>query len=421
VLRYWLCLFSVTLVAWAAPAVTPPTCPIPDESIVLGAPTADPTTDRTALAWFASLATNPAWQPLLQNPDPEIKACATFLLRYLPPRDHARVTPAFLQENITLALQARHAHAWAAAVPWPLFLNDVLPYACLDEPRDAWRADFTLRFGAMVKDAPTREAAARLLNQAIEKNLGVRYNTQRRAPNQSPLDSMQQGMASCSGLSILLCDALRSVGIPARIAGVPTWATIHGNHNWVEVWLGADDFSGVNTPTSPASLALWDRGWRVTEYNPDAQGWDHAWFMERVAHANPAQPATWIYASSWQPTALAFPLVWNLNSKEVYGINRTEAYLRLVGGPRQTIASDQCLISVRVYQGGHRIATEVQAQQMDRPTVKIWTQGEAKDLNDIASFMVPLHAGNVTLQCGATSKTLTPEGGKEIVVELQLP
>ena len=36
-------------------------------------------------------------------------------------------------------LQARHATPWALAVPWVVFLNDVLPYASLSEPRDDWR------------------------------------------------------------------------------------------------------------------------------------------------------------------------------------------------------------------------------------------------------------------------------------------
>ena len=40
------------------------------------------------------------------------------------------------------------------------------------------------------------------------------------------------------GVSILLADALRSAGIPARVAGTPAWngKTENGNHNWVEVY-----------------------------------------------------------------------------------------------------------------------------------------------------------------------------------------
>ncbi len=55
-------------------------------------------------------------------------------------------------------------------------------------------------------------------------------------------------------------DALRAVGIPARLAGTPAWnqAVQHGNHNWVEVWVdGAWQFiearpaGGGETFTNP--------------------------------------------------------------------------------------------------------------------------------------------------------------------------
>ena len=60
---------------------------------------------------------------------------------------------------------------------------------------------------------------------------------------QTPLlyDSMSAisfGFASCTGLSILYLDALRSVGVPARLVGTPAWHGKYkdGNHNWVPGW-----------------------------------------------------------------------------------------------------------------------------------------------------------------------------------------
>lgn len=60
------------------------------------------------------------------------------------------------------------------------------------------------------------------------------------------------GAASCTGMSTLLVDALRSQGIPARAAGTPRWNTPEGgNHVWVEVWddgvwsfTGAAEYNG---------------------------------------------------------------------------------------------------------------------------------------------------------------------------------
>ena len=42
-------------------------------------------------------------------------------------------------------------------------------------------------------------------------------------------------MATCTGLSIMLVEACRAVGIPARVAGIASWPGRGGNHTWVEV------------------------------------------------------------------------------------------------------------------------------------------------------------------------------------------
>lgn len=53
-----------------------------------------------------------------------------------------------------------------------------------------------------------------------------------------PMATLAFGYASCTGVSIFLVDALRSIGIASRIAGTPAWNQVvdNGNHNWVEVW-----------------------------------------------------------------------------------------------------------------------------------------------------------------------------------------
>ena len=405
----------------AAPAVPPVACPVPAERPDVGNPFANLEPPVDGAARMSAAQTNPGWKALLTDPDPEVVACAKFLLVTMPAADWEKLPPDFLAVNIREALAARRAHAWAAKVPWPLFLNDVLPYACLDEAREAWRADFRRRFGAMVKDARSRDEAARIVNARIQEETGVRYNTKRRAPNQSPADSMRQGMASCSGLSILLCDAFRAVGLPARVAGVPTWTTINGNHNWVEVWLGADGAAAADAPLTPPEAAAWAQAWRVTEYNPDPKGWDHAWFMERAAAADPARPETRIYATSWHPTGLSFPMIWHLASRQVHGVDRTAAYHALAGGHRQAIAGDRCLISVRATRGGKRVAADVAIVQPGQPDRTVTTRGEDKDLNDIARFEVPANEGRVELRVGDVTAVAVPLGGKEVVVELVLP
>lgn len=155
---------------------------------------------------------------------------ARFLVENMPPADKETLRPAFLAENLDLALKARETFPWAKEVPGEIFLNDILPYAVFDEPRDPWRADFLAKATALVKDAKTASEAAQILNRDFFKLINTHYHTERKRTNQSPKESIEQGRATCTGLSIILVDACRAVGIPARAVGTPLWFDDSGNH-----------------------------------------------------------------------------------------------------------------------------------------------------------------------------------------------
>ncbi|MFD2159339.1 transglutaminase family protein [Rubritalea tangerina] len=270
----------------------------------------------------------------------EREVAEVFLREHMPAGDRSRVEDAKFQklwkENIDYALRARAEFSWAQRVPEELFLNDVLPYAILDETRESWRPDFYARFKAVVGEAKTQREAILLINRAIKDNVGVVYSTKRKKPNQSPSESMESGLASCTGLSILLVDAFRSVGIPARVAGIPAWTTKRGNHNWVEVWL--ED----------------DQQWHYTEYYLDSKGLDHAWFAADAALADSTKPEHSIYASSWKKTGKAFPMVWNIDSRDVPAVLVTERYAK-----EQAVEAGT-EVRVEARSGEDRVATKVE-------------------------------------------------------------
>ena len=125
------------------------------------------------------------------------------------------------------------------------------------------------------------------LNEKLFKLVNVKYSTGRRKADQSPSESMETGLASCTGLSILLIDACRSVGVPARLVGTPMWMNMRGNHTWLEVW---------------------DDGWHFTgAAEPDPKGLDHTWFQHDASEAQKDSAQHAIYASSFKKTDLAFP------------------------------------------------------------------------------------------------------------------
>lgn len=353
----------------------------------------------------ARLAADPAaaarWRALLAQEDPLARRAAAHLVAFMPARDLARLEPALVNYDLSLALAARREFAWASDVPEALFLNDVVPYAVLDEERDSVRAWMLERLRPVVAAAKDRREAILAVNRALPGIAKVVYSTKRRAPNQCSNDSIRQGVASCTGLSILLVDAFRAVGIPARIAGCATWVTVQGNHNWVEVW---------------------DGGWHITEYNLDPKGLGHAWFRDRAAFADPARPETRILATSWAPVegGQPFPLVWNLRSREVHGVDRTADYHAWAGGRRRALSKGESLLGVRVFRGEQREPTEVVVLQDGRELARVRTAGPSQDMMDVPWTRLDISRGKVTLRAGDLAKEVELKGGEETVVDLRL-
>ncbi len=190
-------------------------------------------------------------------------------------------------------------------MPDALFLNDVLPYASINERRDDWRKDFYDRFLPIAKRCKTPGEAAILLNKEVFRQFDVQYSaTKRPKPDQSPYESAKAKFASCTGLSVLAVDACRAVAIPARVAGTPLWSDGSGKHTWVEVW---------------------DGSWHVLGASESTQ-LDQTWFNDKAAQADPAQPLNRIYATSFARTGIPFPLVWDRSIRAVPASDVTACY-----------------------------------------------------------------------------------------------
>ncbi|WP_425395389.1 transglutaminase domain-containing protein [Aeoliella sp.] len=235
------------------------------------------------------------------------RAGMEFLIANMPERDLQSLSSEYLLENVTLAYRAWREAPWHEEVSEPLFLNNVLPYASINERRDRWRAKFFEKLQPLVKDAKKPGEAAAILNNEIFKLFEVRYSTKRAKADQSPFESMESGLASCTGLSVLLIDACRAVGVPARFVGTPLWSDQSGNHSWVEVW---------------------DEGWHFTgAAEPAGMDLDKGWFIARAARAERDNPRHAIYATSFKRTPLQFPCVWRRGVDYVKAVNVTERYV----------------------------------------------------------------------------------------------
>ncbi len=300
-----------------------------------------------------------------------------FVVAYMPAGDRDTLTAAFLLEEVSWAYKARETFPWVKGLPDSIFYNEVLPYASFNETREPWRAMFWEMLYPVVKDIKDERAALDTINKAIAKLTGVEYNTKRRKANQSPSESISQGMASCTGLSILLTDALRTVGIPSRVAGTPMWVTMEGNHNWSEVWL--------------------DGQWHFIEYYP-TPALDRSWFLERAGKADKTKPMHWIYAMSWKTTGLDFPWGWGRgrggNSLPAHDV--TDRYISLYNAQMAESAKG-VRTAIRAYSAGaadrssaSRAAVDIRVvDDANKMVAAGTTAGPTADMNDYLVLYLP--------------------------------
>lgn len=299
-----------------------------------------------------------------------------FLISYMPERDAKSLSAEFLLENVEYAYKARAEFPWAKEVPDSVFLNDVVAYANLNENRESWRKDFYERFKKYVAPCKTMREAIDSVNKNVRDELLVDYNTKREKPDQAPYESMRQHMASCSGLSILLTDAFRAVGIPSRVAGTPAWHDDRGNHNWNEVWI--------------------DGQWRFTEYYP-SDDLDQSWFLTDAGKAIKEDVRKAIYAASFKPTGSYFPLVWDENIRYVHAENVTDRYTSLYRAQLAATPADGKHVALRVMvfkdkdhaeASGDRVATNLDVFKGDKQLYGGRSTGATQDMNDVLTFNV---------------------------------
>ena len=325
-----------------------------------------------------------------------------FLIENMPARDAATLRADYLLTNVALAQEAMATAPWRADLPEDIYLNDVLPYACLNEQRDSWRAKLREISAPLVADCKTPGEAAHRLNQKLFPLLKVRYSTARKRADQCPTESMASGIATCTGLSILLVDACRSVGVPARVVGTPMWSNMRGNHTWVEVW---------------------DDGWHFAgAAEPDAKGLDRGWFVHDASQAKKDVPQHAIYASSFKRNGLSFPLVWAPEVTWVAAVNVTERYT-----PKSVpLANNQTRLLVKVLDApaGKRVIAKVSVTGTNNAAALQGTsRGESADLNDILAF--PVTAGrklriSATLDSNTVSRDLVVGTNTQEMVTLTM-
>lgn len=229
-----------------------------------------------------------------------------------------------VEPTISLALDAKQKYPWASHVPKNIYFEYVGGYASVNEARNNWRPLFHDTLQDIIQPLISNSTLAANVTveqviQELNQNMWDKFNTKKKIYFRSgqtpliydPMSILSFGYASCTGLSIVLIDALRTFGIPARLAGTPAWngKKENGNHSWVE-FFGSDS------------------KWHIMESKPASNGKDDDlfdpcqwWFCneDRVQ-------GTHFYSARLERSndGSSFPLAWDPSNNAVSGVDRTE-------------------------------------------------------------------------------------------------
>lgn len=198
------------------------------------------------------------------------------------------------------------AFPWSGAAPDELVREAVEPDLVAHETPCDWRPVVTPMAEALVSDCGSAREAVLTLAAKLPEVSGVYYSTERRKAAMNALEALDEKKVSCTGQSIFLICALRSVGIPARMVGLLTWNHVLGNHTWVEAWF--------------------DGEWHMIEYNE--HDFNTPWVMENIGMLDPKEITQRIQAvtpSGDEP----FLTVYVLDKRVLPSVNVSERYARL--------------------------------------------------------------------------------------------
>ena len=233
------------------------------------------------------------------------RGALAFLISNMPESDLKSLSSDFLIRNVKYAFKVRQTLPYVGIVPEDIFLNYVLPYASAEERRDEWRPEFYDRFLDIATESSSVEETVIKFNREVFRvyrlNFGLRTD---RGPTWSPYESIEKGFVSCREASVMLIDACRAVGIPARMIILPSWRNTNASHAWPEVY-----DNGRWRPMTAWDPSLLDEGWVLP-------------LVAIVLQTPPPKPKHRVYAVCFEKTDLHILL-----GPDVSLIDVSEAYL----------------------------------------------------------------------------------------------
>ena len=315
--------------------------------------------DVSALTGFDHADTGDAAEVELNKESHGIRSTSRFMQQQL--QDQPTVdglADGILNQTLYYSMLSKILYPWTDAIPHAIYLEYVVPFAVVNEPRTDYRS---LLFDALRENLREFERPAimsgrnhnqvqvqtsydetqnqikkmvKLINTRLWSIMGrdaskpIKFQAGLTPRIYDPLSVIAYGHSSCTGLAVLLISALRTVGIAARMAGTPAWNGKEecGNHSWLEVFL-PNESGGEWVFLEPSpGIAEGD------EESANADDMDRdpceRWFCK----ADRFDGSTHVSATRYTKTVNAlYKMAWAVGENGVPGENRTEYYTSVCG------------------------------------------------------------------------------------------
>jgi transglutaminase-like putative cysteine protease len=231
------------------------------------------------------------------------------------------------------------------SLPKSVIKNDVLPFTVLTEApfiESTWRPRFQARARSIASQCETIQCISLEMNRQIyditDPPIVFEAATANGLNSYSVLETLTKKKGSCTAMSVVLITALRMVGVPSRIVGVPHWnkgpelcprgdeSEECGNHNWVEVFVPDFGWSFIDQRRPDLRVLPLNQSW----FYPDVVRGN-----AYVGHGNHSVYAVSYFAKEELPEypsgqgvvpADHFPMVWDWENHEVKAWDVSSTY-----------------------------------------------------------------------------------------------
>lgn len=175
------------------------------------------------------------WEDMFQQYSGDTLAYIEHIFQVIPEADRDSMTDPVLSDHVFGAMEQRNI--WFQDLPDSIFMKYLLEYRVSEEPLSAYRSSLAGWLERRVQLAQTPYETAERIQQVVRDNIALTPST---GMIMAPTQIIPVGRTSREGRWVLLCAAMRSMGIPVR--PVKGWfpGTDRNLYRFMDVWTGEE-------------------------------------------------------------------------------------------------------------------------------------------------------------------------------------